>query len=288
VPPVLRTTLYDRVSSWLMSLVVGLVLAVTALGTVWVLIQPARKQEPVPVEFFEEAGGVEDGSVDETLELESPAPEAADASLAEVESTEPEIQETLDNVLELADQATMQAERTFELDARNAGTPGSSEGTGRRALGLGPGKGGVPREQRWFISYGSEQDLAEYARQLDYFQIELGALLPDRRLVYISELSEDKPKVRFVQSGKDEQRLYMTWQGGQRKAADIRLFHKAGIDASNAIIFQFYPKPTEDKLAALERTYRNKPVDSIRRTYFVVVQTGRDYEFKVTRQVYFQ
>jgi hypothetical protein len=287
-PPVIRITRYDEVSSWLIAFVAALGTAVFLLTLAWFSLQPAARQNPVPVEIVEIPGGVEDGAVDETLRLDSPEEASPDASLAEVAAPETEIQETLDSVMELASEATNQAEKQYEFDTRNAGKAGSAAGTGRRALGIGPGQGGIPREQRWFISFSDHATLDEYAKQLDFFGIELGALTPDHQILYLSNLKAPKPAMRTTTRGSDEQRLYMIWQGGQRKKADLQLFAKAGINAADMVIFQFYPKATENLLAQLERSYRNRPAAEIRRTYFSVQQTDDGYEFVVTRQVYFK
>ncbi|MCA9070993.1 MAG: hypothetical protein KDA84_18830, partial [Planctomycetaceae bacterium] len=125
-------------------------------------------------------------------------------------------------------------------------------------------------------------------RQLDYFKIQFGVLTLDGQLKYVWNFSQTKPDTRSVNTGKDEKRLYMTWQGGGRKAADVKLFQKAGIDASRGTIFHFYPANVEQQLAQLELGYRNEPVEQIRRTYFVVQSEDDGYKFVVTRQTYFR
>ena len=170
----------------------------------------------------------------------------------------------------------------------NTGKAGSAKGTGRRALGFGNGTGGMPREQRWFVKFGERAALDEYARQLEYFGIELGALLPDGRLAYLTKLTETVPDVRYEKTGAAESRLYMTWQGGERRTADVQLFAKAKIEVQpETVIFHFYPKKTENVLAQLEVAYRNRPVSQIRRTYFAVEPEARAYKFTVFRQIYY-
>ena len=288
--PVLHVTIYDSVSAWLIAIVGALGVSVACLSVIWAGFRTVHHQEAIPVELVELPGGVEDGAVGETLRVDSPAELSPTPSPVETESEESQIEETLDNVMELSDQAAELSERQFEFDAHSSGHRGSAAGTGRRALGLGNGAAGIPREQRWFVTYSGETTIDEYARQLDFFKVELGALFRDGRLVYLSELSRDQPKIRETRSGADEQRLYMLWTGGGRKLADLKLFQKAGIDAQNATIFQFYPPPIEQKLALLERKYRDRPVDEIRRTYFDVRRpdNGDGYEYYVSRQIAFK
>ena len=128
----------------------------------------------------------------------------------------------------------------------------------------------------------------DYAQQIDYFKIELGALLRSGQMIYLSNVASDKPVTRTASSGANEKRLYMTWQGGQRKTSDLSLFKKAGHDVAGAILFHFYPKETENKLLTIEKKYRNKKFDEIRRTYFTVRGNRAGYNFEVTRQTYFQ
>ena len=242
----------------------------------------------MPVEIVEVSGGVEDGSIEESLQLESPEPETEQATLAEEDANEPEIQETLDNVMDVADEATNQAEKQFEFQTRNAGKKGSASGTGRRALGIGSGKGGVPREQRWYVSYNDRETIEEYGKQLDFFGIELGLLTADGKLIYLSRLAQATPAVRTTNTGKGENRLYMTWQGGARRRADLQLFQRAGIEPRASVLMQFYPPQIEKLLVRLELDFKKRALPEIRRTYFSTRPIDTGYEFFVTRQTYFK
>ena len=283
--PVLRVTRYEQVSSGLFTIIGALGALVFLLSASWGASHKPPPSPAVPVELIELAGGSDEGSVEETLRVESPAPESPDATIAEVAADESEIQEALDTVLELADEVAAQTERQFEVGTRNVGKQGSASGTGRRALGSGKGNAGIPREQRWYVRFGDQQSLDEYARQLDFFGIEFGAIVGGK-MVYLSRMSEPRPAVRTVASGAGESRLYMTWQGGGRKQADLQLFRKAGVDVGSGVIFQFYPKAIEDNLARLEFEYRKRRAEEIRRTYFAVTSSGAGYEFSVVRQSY--
>lgn len=286
--PVLRDTLYDRVSSWTIALFVGVAGLCLCVVAIWLTNRLPAPPQAVPVELIEAPGGFEDGSPDETLRVDSPEPEVHDASPAEVQSDTTEIAEALETVVELSESATQQVQQQFDTGIQSTGKTGSAKGTGKKGLGIGPGTGGMPREQRWYVRFGDRAGVDEYAKQLEFFGIELGALLPDGRLVYISKLNQPAPVSRFVATGKNEQRLYMTWQGGDRRSADVELFKRASIDVrGDTAIFHFYPKPTETMLAQLELNYRNRPVAQIRRTYFAVETSGAGYQFSVIRQVHY-
>jgi hypothetical protein len=288
-PPVIRVTRYDQVSSWMITIFAGMLALCLIVMMVWISNRLPKPPEPVPVEILELPGGAEDGSPDETLRVDSPEPERPDASQAEVASEQTEVEQTLEAAVELSDAAAQQVQQQFDVGVQSTGKPGSASGTGRRALGFGPGTAGFPREQRWFVRFGERAAVEEYARQIDFFRIELGALLPDGRLAYLSKVSAPAPQIRYVQTGSSEKRLYMTWQGGERRSADVELFKKAGVEILPEYpIFHFYPPDLESKLAQLERDYRNKPVAQIRRTYFTVDAEGAGYRLRVTRQLYNQ
>jgi len=284
--PVLAPTRYDRVSSLLIAAVIALLIAVCALVVVWFSNRPPAARQTAPMEFVELSGGDPEGAPDETFELESPEEETLDPSLAEVVSEETQVEEMLETVVELSDKATSQVQEVFDTAPQSTGRPGSSKGTGRRPLGLGPGSGGFPREQRWFVRFSEGATLEEYVNQLTFFGIELGALFPDGRLVYLSDLKSPRPKTRVTRSGKGEKRLYMMWRGGQRRQLDIQLFRRAGIDVRSAVILHFYPPETEALLARAEFEYRKRPPEKIRRTYFAVVRDRGGYKFVVTKQLY--
>ncbi|MBS0261776.1 MAG: hypothetical protein JSS02_07450, partial [Planctomycetes bacterium] len=229
---VIRVTRYDQVSAFLFSAIGGLCFCVFLLSFVWWATRAPKPKEPVQVELVEEeAGGVEDGSPDETLRVDSPDPPSQDAVAGDVSSDQQDIQESLQQVVsEVPGAVDVTVQRPLDLGVRNAAKPGSADGTGRRALGSGPGKGGgFPREQRWMVRFADQSNIAEYTKQLDYFGIEFGAVVKGK-LMYVSKLSEARPTVRTANSGADEKRLYMTWQGGGRKQADLQIFRKAGIE----------------------------------------------------------
>ena len=284
-PPVIRVTRYDQVSSGMITVFSGMLALCFIITLIWYSSRVPKPPDPVPVELLELPGGVADGSPDETLRVDSPEPERADASEAEAVSEQTEVEATLEAAVEISDSAAQQVQQQFDVGVQSTGKPGSAKGTGKRALGFGPGTSGFPREQRWFVRFGDKTSVDEYAKQLDFFRIELGALLPDGRLAYVTNMSGGAA-VRYVKTGENEKRLYMTWQGGERRGADTELFKRAKIDVfPETPIFHFYPPDLESRLATLEKEFRNKPIAQIRRTYFSVESEGAGYRLKVTRQL---
>ncbi len=131
--------------------------------------------------------------------------------------------------------------------------------------------------------YNPGQTADEYARQLDALGVELAVVSGNNQLTYISHFSSDSP-TRRIGTGQGDDRLYFLWQGRGRKASDVALLQKAGIDVGDGVVIQFYPKTVENQLAQLEVRYRGRQPAEIRVTRFSVVPTGDSYGFSVLAQ----
>jgi hypothetical protein len=164
-----------------------------------------------------------------------------------------------------------------------SGRRASKLGTGGPGLGFGPGDGGISAEQRWSIIYNPGQTIDEYARQLDALGVEMAVVAGRDELLYVSHFSSAKPTTRHG-SGRGDHRLYFLWQGRGRKASDIALLQKAGVEVGEGLVFQFYPREAEQKLAELEVRYKGRQPGEIRVTRFTVVPSGSTYTFQVAAQ----
>ncbi len=286
--PIMRVTPFDRVSSFLLAAVLASIVTVIGVLCWWYALRPANVITLVPLEPIA-GGGFEDGSLNDTLRVESPEAPNPHAASAVDQADQPRTDEALAAVVELSDRAAEQAQQLLAQEETGSGTPGSIRGTGR-PLGEGPGPdAGTPRENRWFVKFADDESLQEYARQLDWFAIELGVFYPERSVIaYVSQLAQAVPSRRLVTTASAETRLFMTWVGGQRQAADRALLQKAGLDPAGGIVLQFYPAETEALLAEAERSYAHRAERDIRRTYFVIVPRGDGYAFAVTRQTYWR
>jgi hypothetical protein len=288
-------SLYDQISSMLMAVVMGALLVVGWLALIYYTNQAYASRVTAPIEIIEVfggGGGSPEGTPGSTESVNVPGAEAAPfASNNEEDASEfeqPSLQESPDVVLDSAAEA---GGAMAEVDvgapvsgggAVARGKRASKIGTGGPGLGFGPGDGGVSREQRWSIIYPPNQTADEYARQLDYFGVEL-ATITGNQMTYISHFSQPTPTVR-TGSGAGDKRLYFLWQGGARKAADVALFRKAGIDVGNKPIFQFYAPGVEQTLAQLEVKFKGRQPGEIRSTKFSVVPQGNGYRFVVMAQ----
>ncbi|MEI7700286.1 MAG: hypothetical protein WCK86_10845 [Planctomycetia bacterium] len=287
--PHIKLTKYDVAVSVLQTSAFIALLTFAVMLAIWLSnMLPApvsRKVELMPAGD----GGWEDGTPDATPNVESPEDAVPDPSLANEETDVTQIEEVIEQVIEVAENAAVIEAPNEARQQQNTGIPGSADGTGGRPLGSGgPGRGGAKREQGWIVEFADKGDLDSYAAQLDFFGIELGLLLKeDSRLIYLSNMSRPSPTQREVRTGEGEKRLFLNWQDGSqdRVKADMELFKKAGLDASNGVILHFYPAATEQILAQLEVSYGNQQPSAVRKTYFQVRRAGSGFEFVVTRQV---
>lgn len=280
----LKVTRYDRVASLLIALLTLVGTAVFCLFVIWLTNQIYASQTAVPVVIQEIGGGSEDGVVGESMELDAP-----DAEVIEMEAAfdEPQVQDTLELVADAL--ATQQAELEDPLLAdfdESGRRSGRSTGDGRQVgFGQGPGESGISRADRWEVLFSDGQTLNEYARQLDFFGIELGVVTADRSIDYVSRLAQETPVQRRGRAD-DESRLFMSWSQGNLRDADRELMARGGVEVGQRRILQFYPAETESQLAGLERSYAGREPSEIRKTRFAVQATRDGFQFFVLDQSY--
>jgi hypothetical protein len=293
---VLGESIYDRVTSFLMAIVLGAILIVGLLGLIYLTNQAYASRVTAPLQIVEVTaggGGSPEGTPGSTEKIDVPgASGAAQASNNEEEAgefEEPSVMTTPGAVLDAVAEA---GSGLAEVDLGpvmpsggpvTSGKRASKLGTGGPGLGFGPGDGGVAPEQRWSIIFNEGQSDAEYARQLDTLGVELAVIAGPDQLIYVSNLSGPQPTKRYG-SGRNDGRLYFLWQGRGRKNSDMSLLRKAGIDVGEGVVLQFYPKAVEDQLAQLEVRYRGRQPSEIRVTRFGVVSRGDGYGFRVIAQ----
>ncbi len=295
---------YDRITSMLMSLVLGASFIVGWLWLINFMNQGYAAPVPAKVELVEVYGNGEDlggGGGDDAagqLDLSNGAPQTGPASSAtpfedSSDFEEPSVQATssaaIDAMAESADADLGEGAETSSSPVRSnsavsSGVPSSS--TGNTMLGRGSGSGGtgVSRELRWVITYPPGQAAGEYARQLDALNVELAVPAGGNALTLVTNFTGDPIKrVVLVSKFNAEKRLYFTWSGGARKANDIALLKQAGLNVGN-LILTIYPAAVEEQLAQLEYKYKGKVPAEIRRTQFRVVPSGSGYTFSVVGQ----
>ncbi|MDA1049800.1 MAG: hypothetical protein O3C40_04900 [Planctomycetota bacterium] len=260
--PSLRPSRYDRVASLVISMLILTGTSVAVLVVLW-LATPREMARVIPP--FGDGGQGRDKATAEPDDLDTPSP----AELSRVAVTEPTIE-----LSELITPESVIAAIKIDIegprnDSRPIGPPLPPEA--------------VPRWERWEIRYEAS-NLRAYARQLDFFGIELGAVGRKQLVDYASHFTKGSPMTRSG-SGSDEQRLYMTWRGGRLQAMDRELLKQAGIDVAGRTLLQFYPQNVEDTLARVELEHtKDGRVDKLRKTIFGVRHTDDRYEFFIIEQ----
>jgi hypothetical protein len=156
----------------------------------------------------------------------------------------------------------------------------------------GPNSGNSPGETRrsaarpeWEILFDDGIETDEYARQTDYFKIEIGALSKNGKVEYISKVAGRKPELRtgFVD---DDERLRIGWKKGNLAAADRKLLAKAGVKTKDKELVHFLSAETQEHMKDLEHKYAARKPEEIRRTRFRIraKAQGKGYEFLVVEQ----
>ncbi len=144
---------------------------------------------------------------------------------------------------------------------------------------------GEPEERQWEIVFADGISTEEYAKQLDYFNIDIGALSKNGKIETISKVSQYRPEKRLGLAAA-EYRLRIGWKSGTLHAADRRLLRKAGISSQGKKLEHYFPRALQKELEKLEVDYAGLKRDAIRRTRFRIrpAETGEGYEFVVVEQ----
>ncbi|MDG2383592.1 MAG: hypothetical protein P8N76_18110 [Pirellulaceae bacterium] len=262
----LKVSAYDRVSSMLVALLLMVGALVVVLFIIWLTTRVFYLPSAPEVFLVEEEPG--------TQNPEGTARDINEPGIEELtDLIEPDITETLAAV---TDAVSSVAASLDAVDGVMA-TRGKGAGDNRK-------RGGgdiIPRWQRWEIRFQSTT-LDAYAKQLEFFKIELGALGGGRAGVDYAQFDRGGLKKRSVAGDAKDERLYFIWRGGRLKQQDITLLQQAGVTTAGRVVCQFYPKDIENQLAVLEKQQMgSRALRDVKRTVFGVRPAGRGFEFYV-------
>ena len=142
----------------------------------------------------------------------------------------------------------------------------------------------MPRGIEWEVMFDDGIEIKQYAKELDYFKIEVGAEDSNGEIQYASGLSHRRPE-RHSGNHKDDGRFTTAWKKGTLLAIDTKLLTKAGVKTIGKKILHFYPRELESQLEKLEREHAG-PNARIGRTRFKIRpdDSGQGYEFYVAEQ----
>ncbi len=154
-----------------------------------------------------------------------------------------------------------------------------------------PGAWGDPRKagekdlsgRNWELRFAKGITKEKYARQLDYFGIELAVVMPDNKLVYVRNFSKPKPETHTGPAD-EEKRFYLTWRSGDLSRADVDLLDRTGVSPGDRVVLKILPTKVEAKLAELEKGHAGDDSGDVIKTQFGIRPTGDGYEFYVSEQ----
>lgn len=276
----LRTSNFDAVTSLFMATILFLGVFVLMLFVVWLTMRMPERVKPI-APIIENAAGRADNAEGFERDFEPPGAE-------EVEDLEePTLQDTIEAVTE-AVSAVAASLDTMNTSA-SASTSGSGKGDSRPPGPEGEGEDIIPRFERWQLNFAAK-GIKPYSQQLDFYEIELGAIGGTQGVDYATSLST-RPKSRHNDDSKAEKRLYFMWASASPlKAFDIQLLGQAGISTGGRQILKFIPPDLENRLARTELDYAMakgyNSVTQIAKTVFISKSSGSGYAFEVTEQRY--
>ena len=232
-----------------------------------------RSQVALPMVTSE----VDDGELPgRTTTLDRPA---RGEVVQETSLQQPELRETLSLVASAVEDRADLLDDPATIDRL---TSGRDAGTGRSTR-AGPGIGGGDRPRRWELRFPRDNTLEAYAKQLDFFGIELGVLLPGDRVQYVYNLSKAQPD-QHSGAADEENRCYLTWRRGELEQADRDLLARAKVDCQDRLILKFLPEAIEKQLLALEQAGASHSSAGAPTTVFGIKAEGNGYAFYVIEQ----
>jgi hypothetical protein len=273
----LKVSRYDQVASLLISLLIIIGFAVAIMFIIWLTATLVFRPRAVPVKLVENNAGRGDHAEGFERDLEAPGMEEMP------ELAEPQLEAALEAVTEAV--STVAASMDI-LSTTSTVTSRGEHGRGdsRPPGPLGEGDDIIPRWERWEIRWIST-GITPYARQLDFFKIELAAAGGKPNVEYAFNLTKGRPDTR-VGAPREDKRIYMTWRGDSPlRGFDIALLGRAGIATSNRLVMQFLPEEVEDRLAWIEKENSGgRSVTEYLKTVFGVEGVRGGYEFEVLEQ----
>ncbi|TWU43939.1 hypothetical protein Q31b_14710 [Novipirellula aureliae] len=270
----LRTSRFDRVSSLFFAVILFIGTLVLMLSLVWLLarfefptmslVQPIRQGEGPNLNGTQPDFDLPTGKEIEDL-LEPTLEDEIIAVTNSVSSTK----------------ATVGAVNDSPIDGYTDSGPSGPVGEWNDI---------VPRFERWQLKFNAN-NIDGYTSQLDFFQIELGAIGGSIQGVdTVKSLAGSPQKARIVDT-ENEKRLYFMWTTpGPLLQYDKQLLQKAGIPLPGRMILKFVPENLEAQLAQTEMEYAKangrSSVEEIAKTVFESQPDGGGYQFEVVDQRY--
>lgn len=281
LPQELGVSKFDKVSSWLLATAMFLGLLVGLLFLLWVTSGKPKIVMTYP-EIVENPAGRGENAEGFERDFEPPGAE-------EVEDL---MEPTMEDTLLAVTDAVSSVPASFDAVDSNssANTQGTGKGDSRPPGPMGEGDDIIPRFERWKLKFLAK-NINAYATQLDFYQIELGAVGGKIQGVDYAARLAGSPQTRRGES-EAEKRLYFMWTTpGPLMQYDRQLLQKAGVSlADNRQMVKFIPQQLENMLANIELDFAkskgHSSVTEIAQTIFESQPSDGGFTFVVIDQKY--
>lgn len=268
---------YDAVNAFLISsiIVVGTLVAIMFL--IWLTMISGGPENKVAV------------VIDQSFGMEKPEGFADDIHEPGVEEF-PEVETPqLADALEAMSDAISSVKASLEARDGDAAEMGRGKGFGAREGGPGTGNfKGVPEYKRWKIEYRSA-NIDEYARQLSFFNIDLGVISNTNNRVYRLKKPGELDQVVESSRENENKELFFVHEKQRLRRWDESLVKKQSINLRDAFTVQFYPPAVRQILRQLEAeklAEDGKQLTDVRRTRYKIAVLDNGFEFRITAVEY--
>jgi len=236
-----KASTYDKLSAALIASILLVGFLVAALFLIWLTtaFDYTSQKKAITMDRADESGN------------EKPAGEADDVFEPGVEEF-PEVETPqLANALEAVSSAVSTVRASLEERSGMEAEMGAGSGFGSREGGPGTGGDSVPEYKRWIIQYESDS-LDTYAKQLDFFNIDIGVLHKTNKKIWRVNNLSTKPTVTESSQQAEAKTLRFMHKKQKMLRWDQTLASRAGAPIENTITCQFYPEATRQIIRNIE------------------------------------
>jgi len=274
--PIAGETAYDRITSALLAGLLLLALTCGLLIAIWLQ----------QVSFAQSTTGDD----------AEPTPRGVAIESDRVENKRPLVNAVVQSPEHVDDEDTAAPRQTLELMLNNLEsvvadgsamlppTAPQPQGGVTPVEGDGQSVFGQPRSiRRWVFDVQPPRNAASYIRMLGQLGIDLGAVFPDGRIVYLSH-TDGQAITNTAASAATDRRFFTTWNRGELQKLDEDLFRTAGVDVVGAKVVHLFSQELEQKLVRLETAFAGRSEHQIQRTWFEIGAEGGAFRIHVTKQ----
>lgn len=280
----LRTSRFDLVTSLFVALIAFIGIFVTMLFIIWITTRWTWTP-PIVEPIIENPAGRGDNAEGFERDFEPPGEEEVEDLL------EPTLADSVEAVTD-AVSSVAAALVTADTDSAASSQGAGGAGDNRQAGPEGEGDDIVPRFERWQLDFAAK-DVDTYARQLDFFEFELGVLGGGVKGVEAVTNVSRGGKKRIITDTANEKRIYFRFgRPTPLQKFEEELLTRAGANVSGKgrYTIKFIEKNLENQLARLELDYANSKghelIQEVAKTIFQSEPDGSGYKFVVVSQRY--